>query len=136
MTHRRTSPIMNPTTETQNRHETEIPPPQTTTDKKLFIKFKYENTAVDVLAVLSPPAAAIMDFINDAIVSMNALVSAYKHAAVYFSCPVLTSCKLSGSVAAANYKETSIVNQAQKEQIHRPGRGDRFPLGAGHKRLC
>lgn len=33
----------------------------------------------------------VMDFINDAIVSMDALVSAYKHAAVYFSCPVETS---------------------------------------------
>nr|XP_043608330.1 activating signal cointegrator 1 complex subunit 2 [Erigeron canadensis] len=33
----------------------------------------------------------VIDFINDAIVSMDALVSAYKHAAVYFCCPVLTS---------------------------------------------
>ncbi|GJR55458.1 hypothetical protein Tco_1405979 [Tanacetum coccineum] len=88
------------------------------------------------MCVLSSSITKIMDFINDAIVSMNALVSAYKHAAVYFSCPVLTSCKLSGSVAAANYKEASIVNQAQKEQIHGPGRGDHFPLGEGHKRLC
>lgn len=29
-----------------------------------------------------------MDFINDAIVSMDAFVTAYKPAAVYFSCPV------------------------------------------------
>jgi hypothetical protein len=29
-----------------------------------------------------------MDFINDAIVSMDAFVSAYKPAAVYFSCSV------------------------------------------------
>lgn len=33
----------------------------------------------------------VMDFINDAIVSMDAFVSAYKHAAIFFSCPVETS---------------------------------------------
>ncbi|GKA36141.1 DNA-directed RNA polymerases IV and V subunit 2-like protein [Tanacetum coccineum] len=32
--------------------------------------------------------------------------------------------------------EASILNQAQKEQNHRPSRGGNFPLGAGHKRLC
>ena len=29
-----------------------------------------------------------MDFINDAIVSMDAFVSSYKSAAVFFACPV------------------------------------------------
>lgn len=43
------------------------------------------------------------------------------------------SYKVSGSVAAANYKEASIVNQAQKELIHGLGRGGNFPLGAAQK---
>jgi len=30
----------------------------------------------------------VMDFINDAIVSMDAFVTAYESAAVFFSCPV------------------------------------------------
>lgn len=29
-----------------------------------------------------------MDFINDAIVSMDAFISAYNHAAIFFSCPM------------------------------------------------
>ncbi|XP_074380004.1 uncharacterized protein LOC141721143 isoform X2 [Apium graveolens] len=33
----------------------------------------------------------VMDFLNDAIVSMDAFVDAYKHAAIFFSCPVETS---------------------------------------------
>ncbi|KAJ0789711.1 putative ubiquitin system component CUE, UBA-like superfamily [Helianthus annuus] len=37
------------------------------------------------------------------------------------------SYKVSGSVAAANYNEASIVNQAQKELIHGLGRGGNFP---------
>ncbi|GKB07934.1 hypothetical protein Tco_0836218 [Tanacetum coccineum] len=32
--------------------------------------------------------------------------------------------------------EASILNQAQKEQVHGPRRGSNFPLGAGHRRLC
>ncbi|KAI3821141.1 hypothetical protein L1987_08698 [Smallanthus sonchifolius] len=43
------------------------------------------------------------------------------------------SYKVSGSVAAANYNEASIVNQAQKELIHGLGRGGNFPLGAAQK---
>ncbi|KAK1391564.1 Activating signal cointegrator 1 complex subunit 2 [Heracleum sosnowskyi] len=33
----------------------------------------------------------VMDFLNDAIISMDAFVGAYKHAAIFFSCPVETS---------------------------------------------
>lgn len=29
-----------------------------------------------------------MDFINDAVVTVDAFIGAYKHAAVFFSCPV------------------------------------------------
>ncbi|XP_076937684.1 uncharacterized protein LOC143605471 [Bidens hawaiensis] len=43
------------------------------------------------------------------------------------------SYKVSGSVAAANYNEASIVNQTQKELIHGLGRGGNFPLGAAQK---
>ncbi|MFS7938896.1 putative ubiquitin system component CUE, UBA-like superfamily [Helianthus anomalus] len=43
------------------------------------------------------------------------------------------SYKVSGSVAAANYNEASVVNQAQKELIHGLGRGGNFPLGAAQK---
>lgn len=43
------------------------------------------------------------------------------------------SYKVSGSVAAANYKEASIVNQAQKDQIHGLGHGGNFPLDAAQK---
>ncbi|XP_071702129.1 uncharacterized protein [Rutidosis leptorrhynchoides] len=43
------------------------------------------------------------------------------------------SYKVSGSVAAANYNEASIVNQAQKGMIHGLGKGGNFPLGAAQK---
>ncbi|KAI3688931.1 hypothetical protein L2E82_46877 [Cichorium intybus] len=43
------------------------------------------------------------------------------------------SYKVSGSVAAANYNEANIVNQAQKEMIHGLGRGGNLPLGAVQK---
>ncbi|GFP93731.1 activating signal cointegrator 1 complex subunit 2 [Phtheirospermum japonicum] len=40
------------------------------------------------------------------------------------------SYKVEGSVAASNYNEARIVNQAQREQIHGLGRGGNLPLGA------
>ncbi|KAK4348610.1 hypothetical protein RND71_031365 [Anisodus tanguticus] len=40
------------------------------------------------------------------------------------------SYKVEGSVAAANYSEASLVNQAQKESIHGLGRGGNLPSGA------
>ncbi|KVH92288.1 UBA-like protein [Cynara cardunculus var. scolymus] len=49
------------------------------------------TNAIKVQPMIHDSFTKVMDFINDAIVSMDALVSAYKHAAVYFSCPVETS---------------------------------------------
>ncbi|KAL2489184.1 Ubiquitin system component Cue protein [Forsythia ovata] len=40
------------------------------------------------------------------------------------------SYKVEGSVAAANYNEAALVNQAQKELIHGLGQGGNIPLGA------
>ncbi|KAL2554957.1 activating signal cointegrator 1 complex subunit 2 [Forsythia ovata] len=39
------------------------------------------------------------------------------------------SYKVEGSVAAANYNEAALVNQAQKELIHGLGQGGNIPLG-------
>ncbi|CAK9155420.1 unnamed protein product [Ilex paraguariensis] len=41
-----------------------------------------------VLRGIVVAAYSVMDFINDAIVSMDTFVSAYKHAAIFFTCPV------------------------------------------------
>nr|GEV07537.1 hypothetical protein [Tanacetum cinerariifolium] len=57
----------------------------------LEVLISSHDTKDDGTAQLQTDYLEVMDFINDAIVSMDALVSAYKHAAVYFSCPVLTS---------------------------------------------
>ncbi|KZV54539.1 activating signal cointegrator 1 complex subunit 2 [Dorcoceras hygrometricum] len=43
------------------------------------------------------------------------------------------SYKVDGSVAAANYNEAKLLNQAQKELIHGLGRGGNIPLGSVKK---
>ncbi|XP_059631143.1 uncharacterized protein LOC132274016 isoform X2 [Cornus florida] len=43
--------------------------------------------------------------------------------------------KVEGSIAVANFNEASLVNQAQREQIHGLGRGGNLPLGGAVKKL-
>ncbi|KAL8141098.1 hypothetical protein V2J09_007119 [Rumex salicifolius] len=43
------------------------------------------------------------------------------------------SYKVEGAVAASNYNEASLVNEAQKEMIHGLGQGGNLPLGAVRK---
>ncbi|CAI9291894.1 unnamed protein product [Lactuca saligna] len=57
----------------------------------LEVLLSSHNAQDDGLTQLHSDYLEVMDFINDAIVSMDALVAAYNHAAVFFSCPVETS---------------------------------------------
>ncbi|XP_027354425.1 activating signal cointegrator 1 complex subunit 2 isoform X2 [Abrus precatorius] len=54
----------------------------------LEVLFSSGNPDNHSAAFLQADLLEVMDFINDAIVSMDAFVSAYKPAAIFFSCPV------------------------------------------------